>query len=44
MSFGPHRGLALTARLSFLEALIKGVEAVVHGGVSLCVFLAGVIS
>lgn len=31
MSFGPHRGLALTARLSFLEALIKGVEAVVHG-------------
>lgn len=31
MSFGPHRALALTARLSFLEALIKGVEAVVHG-------------
>ena len=31
MSFGPHRALALTARLSFLEALIKGVEAVVQG-------------
>ncbi|MBP7131898.1 MAG: DUF1631 family protein [Aquabacterium sp.] len=31
MSFGPHRALALTARLSFLESLIKGVEAVVHG-------------
>lgn len=30
MSFGPHRALALTARLSFLEALVKGAEAVVQ--------------
>jgi len=32
MSLGPHRGLALTARVSYLDALIKGV----HGLVQAC--------
>ncbi|MFW9616260.1 DUF1631 family protein [Aquabacterium sp.] len=30
MSIGPHRALALTARLSFVEALMRGFEAMVQ--------------
>ncbi len=33
MSLGPHRALALTARVSYLDALIKGV----HGLVQACI-------